>query len=125
MTLLGGTSGSVILTLLELDVLSPTASIGEVARNIAIGIGASFVASGFIAWGLLQAKELIMPIGDWIREANERRRERWREEGRQEGREEGYDLGYTDAREGRPHQRPSTDSPNGKKENDVSDGRPD
>ena len=25
-----------------------------------------------------------MPIGDWIREATERRREAWREEGRQE-----------------------------------------
>ena len=49
LTLLGGTAGSVILTLLELDTLSSGTPASEVARNIALGIGASFVASGFIA----------------------------------------------------------------------------
>ena len=100
LTLAGGIAGSVILTLLELDSMSgdmgPGAS--EVARNVVLGIGASFAASGFIAWGFLQIKELMMPIGDWIREANERRRERWR----RESFERGYEEGYADGRAGKP-----------------------
>ena len=86
------------------------------ARNILLGIGASFVASGFIAWGVLQIKELIMAIADWIRASTARRRERWerearerleselrearakgiqegRKQGIQEGRREGYEQG--------------------------------
>ena len=46
LTLMGGTAGSVILTLLELDPLAADAPPNEVARNIVLGIGASFVASG-------------------------------------------------------------------------------
>ena len=84
LTLMGGTAGSVILTLLEFDSLSSGAPVSEAARNIALGIGASFVASGFISWGLMHAKEIPMLIADWIRDATERRRKRWREEGRQE-----------------------------------------
>ena len=96
LTLAGGIAGSVILTLLELGSMSGDMGPGpsEVARNVVLGIGASFAASGFIAWGLLQIKELMMPIGDWIREANERRRERWRREG--------YLQGYDDGRAGKP-----------------------
>ena len=56
LTLLGGTSGSAAMTLLEILYRAQGAAPNEVARNILIGIGASFVASGFIAWGLLQAK---------------------------------------------------------------------
>ena len=77
-----------ILTLLELEALSGDAAAGVVARNVVLGIGGSFVASGFIAWGMLQAKEMIMSMSDWIRNATERRRERWREERRQERDEE-------------------------------------
>lgn len=99
-TLAGGIAGSVILTLLELGSMSGDMGPGpsEVARNVVLGIGASFAASGFIAWGLLQIKELMMPIGDWIREANERRRERWRREGMQIG----YKMGYADRDAGKP-----------------------
>ena len=84
LTLTGGTVGSIILTLMELDSLSSAAPVNEISRNIALGIGASFVASGFIAWGVLQIKEVPVLIADWIRDATERRRQRWREEGRQE-----------------------------------------
>ena len=96
LTLAGGIAGSVLLTLLELDAMSGDMGPGtsEVARNVVLGIGASFAASGFIAWGLLQIKELMMPIGDWIREANERRRERLRREG--------YLQGYADRDAGKP-----------------------
>ncbi len=100
-------------------------------RHVLLGIGASFVASGFIAWGMLQVKELMMPIGDWIRAINERNRAKWREEGRQQGRSEGreegrsegreegrsegreegrnqgYAMGYRDAQQGRPEQPPT------------------
>ena len=118
LTLIGGVAGSVILTTLELASTPPDAASGEIARNVVLGIGASFVASGFIAWGLLQAKELIMSIAKWINDATERRRKRLREEGRREGysdgvREgysegvgEGYSMGYSDAQEGNPPQPP-------------------
>lgn len=100
LTLIGGVSGSVVLTLLEWNSTGSGHTSSEIARNIVLGIGASFVASGFISWGLLQAKELIMPIGDWIREANERRRQRLRQEG--------YLRGYEDAQQGRPPRPPGT-----------------
>ena len=99
LTLLGRTAGSIVLTLLELEYFPASNPRSELARNIALNIGASFVASGFIAWGLLQAKELMMPIGDWIREANERRRQRLREEGRQLGLEQGRQVGLKEGRE--------------------------
>ena len=103
LTLAGGVAGSVVLTLLELDSMSGDMGPGpsEIARNVVLGIGASFAASGFIAWGLLQIKELMMPIGDWIREANERRRERLR----REGFERGYEEGYADRDAGKPRRR--------------------
>lgn len=131
LTLLGGTTASVILTLLELDSLSVGTAPSEVGRNIVLGIGASFVASGFIAWGLLQAKELIMPIGDWIREATARRRERLLEEGRQRGLEEGrrqgreealreiYGPDYSGSQEGAHQQPPDSDNANSTHENGV------
>ena len=49
-----------------------------------------------------------MPIGDWIREANEKRRQRILEQGRTEGRTEGYRLGYDDAEKGKPRQVPGS-----------------
>ena len=48
-----------------------------------------------------------MPIGDWIREANERRRQRLREEG--------YRKGYEDAQQGKPPRPPgAADNSNGR-----------
>ena len=41
-----------------------------------------------------------MPIGDWIREANERRREKLRQES--------YKQGYADAQAGKPPRYPGT-----------------
>lgn len=134
LTLLGGTAGSIILTLLELDSLAAGAPANEVARNTALSIGASFVASGFISWGLLQAREIPMLIADWIRENTKKRVERRRQEVREElqkemqkavvqAREEGYIEGYSDSQEGKPPQLPNTDNSNGKDENDVSNGR--
>jgi hypothetical protein len=108
LTLIGGTAGSVILT--QLEVSHGSATPNQEARNIILGIGASFVASGFIAWGLLQAKELIMAIADWIRDATARRRERLIQQGIQQGRQEGYAQGYADAQQGKPKQ-PPDDNP--------------
>ena len=127
LTLLGGTAGSVMLTQLELSQSGVASS--QAARNIVLGIGASFVASGFISWALLQAKEFIMAIADWIREdaarrkaAHEERQERLIQEaieqgirqgiqqgirqGIQQGRQEGYVQGYADAQQGKPNQPP-------------------
>ncbi|MYC35336.1 MAG: hypothetical protein F4X66_00240 [Chloroflexi bacterium] len=86
-------AGSIKLAWLELDSPSGGAP-SEAARNIILGIGASFVASGFIAWGLLQAKEMTMYIADWFRAAAERRQQRRSEEA--------YLRGYEDAQQGKP-----------------------
>ena len=119
LTLIGGAAGSVILAYLELAYGSTSAAPNEVARNILLGIGASFVASGFIAWGLLQIKELTMAIADWIRKHTEKDLERRRQEARreglqqglqeglQEGLRKGYEQGYVDAQAGKPKQAPS------------------
>ena len=89
--------------------------------DLSLSISASFVASGFIAWGLLQIKELTMAIADWIRKRTERdlerRRQEARREGLQEGRQdglregvrEGYEQGYADAQAGNPKQPPGDD----------------
>ena len=100
LTLMGGIAGSVILTWLELDSLSGGGAPSEVARNIVLGIGASFVASGFIAWGLLQAKEMTMYIADWFRAAAEKRQQRRSEEA--------YLRGYEDAQQGKPPRPPGS-----------------
>ncbi len=108
MTLLGGTGGSATLIWLTLRYRVAADTPDEVGLSILVAIGASFVTAGFVAWSLLQVKEIVMPIGDWIREANERRRQRIREEalaeGRKEGRKEGYQIGYADGSRGKPMQ---------------------
>jgi CBS domain containing-hemolysin-like protein len=106
LTLIGGTAGSVILT--QLEVSHGSVAPNQAARNILLGIGASFVASGFIAWGLLQAKELIMAIADWIRQDTARRRER-QERLIQQAIQQGYEQGYADAQQGKPKQPPVDD----------------
>ena len=122
MTLMGGIGGSATLIWLTLRYRVAADTPDEVAFSILVSIGASFVAAGFVAWSLLQVKEIAMPIGDWIREANERRRQRilnqgreegrkegreegrkeGREEGREEGRVQGYEIGYADGSQGQP-----------------------
>ena len=109
--------------------------------------GDELVLRDAASWGILQLKELIVPIGDWIREATERKRqqrlaeeerlfqqaraegleagrqegrEAGRQEGRREGREEGYTLGYRDAQEGKPERPPA---PTNGKGTDVDDLR--
>ena len=138
LTLTGGIAGSVILTWLELNYRSGDATLSEVAQNIVLGISASFIAAGFIVWGILQAKDLAMPAGDVLRGFVERRREKWRkellaaqqdarEEGRQEGLRQGreevlreiYGPDYSGSQEGTHHQPPDSDSANGTHENDV------
>ena len=114
LTLLGGIAGSVILIWLELAHGDAATSASETARNIVLGIGGSFIAAGFIAWGMLQLKELGMSIADWLKARNERNREMLlqagRVEGREEGLREGYELGYTDRDEGKPKQPPASNN---------------
>ena len=114
-TLIGGIAGSVILTLLELDPLPADTAPSQTARNIALSISISFAASGFIAWGVLQIKELTMPIGDWIREATEKRREKLRQES--------YKQGYADRDAGKPRRYPRTSANNPPQPKDGEPGR--
>ena len=106
LTLLGGVAGSIILTLLILKYRHPDDTPDALAFSITLSIGASFVSAGFIAWGILQSKELTMSIAYWIKQRNARNKAKLIEEGlergREMGREEGYVLGYDDAESGRP-----------------------
>ena len=94
LTLLGGLAGAVTLTILELEYRPPNATPNTTGLNIVLGIGGSFVAAGFIAWGLLQIKELAMSIANWINDRRARNRAKLIAQG--------YDQGYDDARSGRP-----------------------
>ena len=93
MTLIGGNVGSVVVTILILKYRPYDQTADILTLSILLGIGASFVASGFITWDLVQIKEVTMAIGDWIREATEKRRQQIRDEGREKGREEGRKEG--------------------------------
>lgn len=126
-TLVGGVTGSVLLALLELEFRSQVSTPSETARIIVLGIGASFVASGFISWGLLQAREIMSSVADWIREATKRRRERWIEESREEGRRQGreevlreiYGPNYSGSAKEEPSPSPDADNGNQTKANDA------
>ena len=98
MTLVGGTTGSVVLTVLQLKYRTHEDTPDILALNILLGIGASFAAAGFTSWDILQIKEVIMAIADWIRERTARNREKFRAEVMQEG----FELGRAEGRaEGR------------------------
>ena len=91
LTLIGGIAGSIIMIRLELIYGGDAPN--EVARNLLLGITASFVSSGFLAWAILQTKDVIMAIGDLIRARADRIRQRIREEAIQEGLQEGLQQG--------------------------------
>ena len=106
LTLLGGVVGSIILTVLAVNHGPPDSTPSETAGGIVLGIGGSFVASGFIAWGLLQCKELIMSIAYWIKRRNAKNRA----ELIAQGIERGYEMGYEDAQSGRPRRAAASDA---------------
>ncbi len=123
LALIGGSAGSIAVTVLLLQHHPETQTPDELALNILLAIGAGFVAAGFISWSVVQIKELTMAIADWIREATEKRRRQIADEalargrregrdealaqGREEGRKEGYQIGYADGSQGKPMQPPS------------------
>ena len=77
LTLVGGVGLSIMTVYLELAYRPVGAAPNVVVRSVIVGIGASFVASGFVAWGILQAKEMIMAAADLIRGFTEKRRQKW------------------------------------------------
>ena len=110
LTLVSGVALSIMMAYLELAYRPADATPNVVARGIVVGVGASFVASGFVAWGILQAKELIMAVADLIRDFAEKRNQKIeariadetrkaREAGIEAGREVGYEQGSQDTRE--------------------------
>ena len=120
LTLVGGVALSIMTVYLDLAYRPADATPNVVARSIVVGVGASFVASGFVAWGVLQAKELMMAVADLIRDFAEKRRQKWaaeaeerrqkweeEAEGRRQkraeevrrAREAGYEQGSRDTRE--------------------------
>ena len=120
-TVVGGTAGSIVLAVMELNSGAIGTTQAETARNIVLGIGASFVASGFIVWGLLQVKDYMSSLGAWIRDNTKKRRERLLEEGRRQGREETlreiYGPDYVDPQGNKPAQSDDADDSNGKNGN--------
>lgn len=113
LTLVGGVALSIMTAYLELAYSPAGATPNVVARGIVVGIGASFVASGFVAWGILQAKELTMAVADLIRDFAEKRKQKWEaeaeerrqkwaeetEERREKARKAAYEQGSRDTRE--------------------------
>lgn len=128
-TVIGGIAGSVILAVLEIQSPSVSSALGETARNIVLGIGASFVASGFVTWGFLQAREIMSSFAAWIRANTKKREDRLLERGREEGIELGrrrgreetlleiYGPDYVDPQGDKPDQSDDTDDSNGKNGN--------
>ena len=102
LTLVGGIGLSIMTVYLELAYRPAGVAPNVVARGVIVGIGASFVASGFVAWGILQAKEMIMAAADLIRGFTEKRRQKWAaeaEERREKVRKAAYEQGSRDTRE--------------------------
>ena len=110
LTLMGGLAGAVTLTMLELEYRPPDATPNTTGLNIVLGIGSSFVAAGFIAWGLLQIKELAMSIANWINDRRARNRAKLIAQGYDQGFGQGYGQGYGDASSGRPRRVEATSS---------------
>ena len=54
LTLAGGIACSVAFAILRFEYRSAEDTPDALLLNILLGIGASFVASGFVAWGLIQ-----------------------------------------------------------------------
>ena len=77
LTLVGGVGLSIMTVYLELAYQPAGVAPNVVARSVIVGVGASFVASGFVAWGILQAKEMAMAAADLIRGFTEKRRQKW------------------------------------------------
>ena len=101
---------SIMTVYLELAYQPAGVAPNVVARSVIVGVGASFVASGFVAWGILQAKEMAMAAADLIRDFTEKRNQKIeariadetrkaREAGIEVGREAGYEQGSQDTRE--------------------------
>ena len=93
LTLTGGNAGSIAVTVLQLKHRSPDDTPDTIALNIILGIGASFVASGFISWDLVQIKEVSMAVADWIRDRNARNRAKLVAQGLERGLEQGLERG--------------------------------
>ena len=91
-----------MLTILEPERRLPSATPNTKGINTVLGIGGSFVAAGFIAWGLPQIRELAMSIADWINDRRARDRAKLIAQG--------YKQGYADARSGRPRRIAATSS---------------
>ncbi len=99
LTLAGGTVASVSAVFLEISYRTSDITPNTLTQNILLSIGASFIAAGFVSWSLLQAKELVMAIADWIRERTEKRKESLLAQG--------YSLGYEDGTKGKARRFPA------------------
>ncbi len=109
LTLVGGVGLSIMTVYLELAYRPADTTPNMVARSVIVGIGASFVASGFVAWGILQAKEMAMAAADLIRGFTEKRKQKWAAEAEEQrrkwaaearqARDAAYEQGSRDTRE--------------------------
>ena len=103
LTLAGGTVASVSAVFLEISYRTSDITPNTLTQNILLSIGASFIAAGFVSWSLLQAKELVMAIADWIRERTAKQRAKFAAEIYAKG----YSLGYEDRDKGKARRFPA------------------
>ena len=89
MTVVSGTALASAFAALTIAQRPPEQTEADLLFRLIIGIPASFTATGIASWAILNAREVIVFIGNSLRERTAKRRKALRDEGREEGREEG------------------------------------
>lgn len=106
MTVVSGTALASAFAALTIMQRPPEQTEADLLFRLIVGIPASFTATGIVSWAILNAREVIVFIGNSLRERTAKRRKALRDEGREEGRQEGREEGRREARqEGREEAR--------------------
>ena len=88
MTVVSGTALASAFAALTIAQRPPEQTEADLLFRLIIGIPASFTATGIVSWAILNAREVIVFIGNSLRERTAKRRKALRDEGREEGRQE-------------------------------------
>ena len=93
MTVVSGTALASAFTALTIAQRPPEQTEADLLFRLILGIPASFTATGIVSWAILNAREVIVFIGNSLRERTARRRKALRDEGREEGLQAGLQEG--------------------------------
>ena len=99
MTVVSGTALASAFAVLTIMQRPPEQTEADLLFRLIVGIPASFTATGIASWAILNAREVIVFIGNSLRERTAKRRKALRDEGREEGLQEGREEGLQEGRE--------------------------